>query len=95
MPPLPLAGEAAGLRIPVAARNRWKQPLHIMHGTVCRSAAPAVRSSGKHAEELEDGPGEGRGGLEAGGPYLSQLRVACTALLAGRQAGTAFCLCLC
>ncbi len=68
MPPLPLAGEAAGLRIPVAARNRWKQPLHIMHGTVCRSAAPAVRSSGKHAEELEDGPGEGEAGWKLEGP---------------------------
>jgi hypothetical protein len=42
----------------VAARNRWKQPLHIMHGTLCRSAPPAVRSSGRHAEELEDGPSE-------------------------------------
>lgn len=65
--PLCPAGEAAGLRIPLAARNRWKQPLHLMHGTVCRSQAPPVRSSGKHAEELEDGPSEwllawGRGG---------------------------------
>ena len=48
------AGEAAGLRIPVAARNRWKQPLHLMHGTVCRTAPPALKSSGKHCEELED-----------------------------------------
>ena len=57
------AGEAAGLRIPVAARNRWKQPLHLMYGTVCRSAPPAVKSSGKHAQELEDGPSEWLRGL--------------------------------
>lgn len=31
-----------------------------MHGTVCRTQAPAVKSSGKHAEELEDGPSEQR-----------------------------------
>lgn len=42
----------------MAARNRWKQPLHLMYGTVCRSAPPAVKSSGKHAQELEDGPSE-------------------------------------
>jgi hypothetical protein len=28
-----------------------------MHGTVCRTALPAVRSSGSHAEELDDEPG--------------------------------------
>ena len=38
----------------MAARNRWKQPLHLMHGTVCRTAPPALKSSGKHCEELED-----------------------------------------
>jgi hypothetical protein len=46
------AGEAAGLRIPPGARNRWKQPFHAMHGMLVRTALPAVRSRGKHAEEL-------------------------------------------
>ena len=44
-------GEAAGLRIPVGARNKWKQPYHAMHGMLCRTAPPAVRSRGSHAEE--------------------------------------------
>lgn len=47
----------------MAARNRWKQPLHLMYGTVCRSGPPAVKSSGKHAQELEDGPSELWGGM--------------------------------
>ena len=58
-------GEAAGLRIPVAAlrsfRGGWKQPLHLINGVVVRTAAPALKGSGKHAEELEDEPGEGVG----------------------------------
>lgn len=45
-------GEAAGLRIPVGARNKWKQPFHAMHGMLVRTAPPAVRSRGRHAEEL-------------------------------------------
>ena len=51
-------GEAAGLRIPVAARAKWKQPLYLMHGMVARTAPPAVRSRGRHAEELEEEGGE-------------------------------------
>ena len=56
--PLQGRGEAAGLRIPVAARAKWKQPLHLMHGMVARTAPPAVRSRGRHADELEEEGGE-------------------------------------
>jgi DDT domain/WSTF, HB1, Itc1p, MBD9 motif 1 len=45
-------GETAGVRIPVAARNKWKQPLHIINGSVVRTQLPAVQSQGRHIKEL-------------------------------------------
>lgn len=45
-------GETAGLRIPVAARNKWKQPHYIVNGAVIQEALPAVKGSGRHAIEL-------------------------------------------
>lgn len=45
-------GETAGLRMPVAARNKWKQPLHLLNGLVIRTELPAVKSRGRHTEEL-------------------------------------------
>jgi hypothetical protein len=46
-------GEAAGVRLPAAARNRWRQPHFLLGGAVVRAEAPAIRSRGKHAEEVE------------------------------------------
>ena len=49
-------GEAAGLRIPPGARNKWKQPHHFMFGSIIRTAPPAIKSRCKHAQEIvEDG----------------------------------------
>ena len=45
-------GETAGLRIPVGVRDKWKQPMHIINGTVFRTQLPDVKSRGHHAEEL-------------------------------------------
>jgi len=45
-------GETSGVRIPVAARNKWKQPLHIINGAVVRTQLPAVQSQGRHIKEL-------------------------------------------
>jgi hypothetical protein len=46
-------GETAGLRVPVAARNKWKQPHHLINGALVRSELPPVRSRGRHAAELD------------------------------------------
>lgn len=47
-----------------------------MHGTVCRTQAPAVFSSGQHAEEIEEGPGEHGGAIHA----LSGLASGCACM---------------
>lgn len=46
--------ETAGLRVPVAAYNKWNQPLHLVCGSVVRSEIPAVFSRGCHAVELPE-----------------------------------------
>lgn len=45
-------GETSGVRIPIAARNKWKQPLHIINGAVVCTQLPAVQSQGRHIKEL-------------------------------------------
>jgi len=47
-------GETSGVRIPVAACNTWKQPLHIINRSVVRTQLPAVQSQGRHVKELSD-----------------------------------------
>ncbi|GAB4819339.1 hypothetical protein N2152v2_006385 [Parachlorella kessleri] len=47
-------GEAAGLRIPAAARGRHRQAYFSMHGMLVRCGLPTVKSRGKHAQEVEE-----------------------------------------